>query len=155
MAKKKSKKRGASKSRRRRVSGVHPVMRTALEGVAGAVAGGIAATFANQAIKTSFTTAPAWVGGAVCLAAGAALPLFTKPNPIVMGAAAGLAAMGGTFMFNETLISLPGISGIPGAPMSPGTRPGFINTTVGRAPARGRVGNLSGNKSVIGAIMEN
>jgi hypothetical protein len=154
MAKRKSKKKGST--RRRRVSGVHPAMKMALEAVAGAAGGAIVATFANQAIKTSFTAAPAWAGGALCLVAGAALPLFVgrKESPIVNGAAAGLAAMGAVFMMNETFISLPGISGVPGVAM-PGQKPGYINQTVGKMP-RGRVGNLSGaGSAIVGAILEN
>jgi hypothetical protein len=112
MAKKKKKKSG-SHHRRRRVSGVHPAMMTTIEAAGGAALGAVAGAFVNQAIKTSFTGAPAWTGGAVCLAAGAVTPFFVKPTALIAGIAAGLAGIGGVFMLNESFISLPGISGMP------------------------------------------
>lgn len=159
MAKRK-KSRKTGRRTRRRMSGVHPVIMQTLEVVGGAGLGAIAGVFINQAIKSSFATAPAWSGAAVNVALGAAMPLFVKPTPFVMGAAAGLAGTGVMFGLNETFISLPGISGLPGGSPAGNPRPGYINTTVGRRPTRamppgGRVGNLSGNTMAIGSLFDN
>jgi hypothetical protein len=121
---------------------VHPAIADAGMMLAGAGLGAIAATFANQAIKTSFTTAPEYVGGLVPAIAGAALPMFVKPSPFVLGAAAGMAGTGLVFVMNGTFLSLPGISGMP-TPL-----PGYINKTIGNYPSVPRIGgNLSGNGS--------
>jgi hypothetical protein len=145
------KKKKVKHHRRRKVGAIHPVMKTALEAVGGAVAGGVLATFANQAIKTSFPSMPSWIGGGVCVAAGAALPFFVKGSPLALGFGAGLAGTGAVFAVNETFLSLPGVSGVP---IMPGN-PGYINQTVGRVPPR-RVGNLSGNRqAVIAGIFDN
>lgn len=129
--------------------------------VGGAGLGAIAGVFINQAIKTSFTTAPSWAGGGACVVAGGALPLFVKPSPFIMGISAGLAGVGAVFATNETFISMPGISGIPASSMGiQGQRPGYINQAVGRMPrnmppAR-RMGNLSGSKTMaIGSLFDN
>lgn len=161
MAKRRKKKSGGS-GKRRRVSGVHPVFMQAAALVGGAALGGIGAAFVNQAIKTSFTTAPAYVGGAVCIAGAAAIPFIAaKPSPLMLGIAGGLAGMGFVFAANETVLSLPGISGVPMQPMSPSTSQGngYLNRTVGRAyqgiPAN-RIGNLSGNRStIVAGILSN
>jgi hypothetical protein len=148
------KRKGAKKThRRRRVSGVHPMLKNAAMTVAGAVAGGVAGAFVNQTVKTSFATMPTYTGGAVCvLAAGAALA-FMKPSPLITGFAAGLAGAGGIFAINETLLSLPGISGMPGMPIP--ARTSGINQTVGRMPRRVG-GTFSGNNSAtVAGIMEN
>lgn len=152
MAKRKTKKK-SSHRRRGRVGAVHPMVKTSLEMAAGAAIGGIAGVFVNQAIKSSFTTMPTYIGGLVCLAGGAAVPiLMSKPAPILQGVSLGLAGVGAVFVANETFISLPGISGVPGMAVS---RNGYLNKVVG-APPRGRVGSLSGSdKSVVGAIFEN
>ena len=57
------------------MSGPGPALKQTLELVAGAGIGAIAGTFINNTIKTAFAGAsapPAWVGGGVCVAAGAA-----------------------------------------------------------------------------------
>lgn len=155
MARKKKKK-GTTHRRKRRVSGVHPALMATGELILGAGLGAIAATFINQAIKTSFTTAPGYTGGAVCIAGGAAVPLLTKPNNIVNGVSAGLIGMGAVFTFNETFLSLPGISGMPTG--LPNAAPGYLNKAVGsyRGYPPNRVGNFSGNSSsVVAGIMSN
>jgi hypothetical protein len=148
------KKKGSKKThRRRRVSGVHPLLKNSLMAVAGAVAGGVAGVFVNQTVKTSFATMPAYTGGALCVLAAGAVLAFAKPSPLITGAAAGLAAAGGIFAVNETFLSLPGISGVPGMPI-PGRTNG-LNMTVGRMPRRVG-GTFSGNGSAtVAGIMEN
>lgn len=150
MARKKKKK-THHRRRGRRVSGVHPaIMQTGIM-LAGAGAGALTGVFAYQALKTSVTSAPAVALGLGIAAAGAAIPLFVKPSPFVMGAAAGMAGMGLVFTINEAGLSLPGISGV-------GT--GYVTKTVGylnqnKYPPRmiGGAGNLSGNGSrTIGKI---
>jgi len=144
------KRRVGSTRRRRRMGAVHPAIADAGMMLAGAGIGAVTAVFANQAIKTSFTTAPEYIGGAVCAATGALLPMFVKPSPFVLGAAAGLAGTGIVFVANSTFISLPGISGMP-APT-----PGYINQTIGMYPKGLKMmgGNLSGNSSkTIGKII--
>lgn len=157
MAKKKKKSSGPR--RRRRMSGVHPVIMQTLEAVGGAGLGAVMGVFVNQAVKSSFTTAPAWAGGAACVVIGGGLPMFVKGSPLVNGIAAGMAGIGVVFGVNETFLSLPGVSGMP-MPMMQGGRPGFINQTVGRTrnnlPPVRRVGNLSGNKVLaIGSLFDN
>ncbi len=159
MAKRK-KHRKTGTHRRRRVSGVHPVIMQTLEVVGGAGLGAVAGVFVNQAVKSSFTTAPAWSGGAACIVLGGALPLFIKPSPLIMGISAGLAGTGVMFGLNETVISLPGISGLPANPMLGNGRPGFVSQTVGNMrrmmPPGGRMGNLSGsNTMAIGSLFDN
>jgi len=164
MAKRKKAKRKSGGHRRRRVGAVHPAIMQTIEAAGGAALGAVAGVFVNQAIKTSFTTAPMWTGGAVCLAAGASIPLFVKPNPLIMGVSAGLAGIGGVFMLNESFLSLPGISGMPMPAYARTTpRPGYVNQSVaGPArpgtfiPGRKTMGNLSGNRTLaIGKIFDN
>lgn len=159
--------RGAKKKgshRRRRVGAVHPAVMTTVEAAGGAALGAIAGVFINQAVKTSFTTAPSWTGGAICLVAGAATPLFVKPTPLIAGIAAGMAGIGGVFMLNESFLSLPGISGMPMPNYArPIPRPGYVNQAVAGPirgqtfiPGRKTMGNLSGNRTLaIGKIFDN
>lgn len=161
MARKHKKKKGGTSHRRRRsVGAVHPaIMQTGIM-LAGAGVGAIAGVFAYQALKTSVTSAPpvALAGGIAIV--GGLIPLFVKPSPFVMGAAAGMAGTGIVFAVNEAGLSLPGISGTPMG--VPSARPGYVNTTVGYIdrgyPPRtvGGGGNLSGNlQSVVAGILRN
>jgi hypothetical protein len=153
MAKKKKK---VHPRRRRRVGGVHPKLQAAVLDVAGAAAGGLAAAFANQAIKTAVPTMPAWIGGAFAIAAGGAIILMAKPSPMVDSFATGLIAGGALFAVNETFLSVPGISGVPPVMPMPGGYQGYINKTVGNTRLPNRMGNMSGNGSaVLAGIMEN
>jgi hypothetical protein len=153
------KRKGAKKThRRRRVSGVHPQLKSAAMAIGGAVAGAVAGAFVNQAIKTSFTTMPAYTGGLACIIGAGAAMSFVKPSPLVSGFAGGLAGAGGLFIVNETFLSLPGIAGVPGMPI-PGRTNGINRTvgtaTMGRMPRRVN-GTFSGNGSAtVAGIMEN
>lgn len=135
----------------RRVSGVHPaIMQTGMM-MLGAGLGAGAAVMAYQALKTSVTSAPPVVLAGSIAVVGGAIPLFVKPSPFVMGAAAGMAGMGFVFAANEAGLSLPGISGMMGT--------GFTNQVVGYPngsfPKRS-IGNMSGNKQgVVAGIFSN
>lgn len=109
---------------------VHPALRQTGEMVIGAFAGAALATFAKQAIVTSFPTMPTWAGGAVPAVAGAGILMFVKPSPLITGAAIGMAGMGGVFMLNETFLSLPGISGMPTGVTNAAPGPGYISKAV-------------------------
>jgi hypothetical protein len=158
MAKTKKKKKGTSHRRKKRMSGVHPIIAQTGMMLAGAALGGLAGVFGNQAIKSSFTTAPTWVGGAVVAAIGGGLPLFVKPSPFIMGVSGGMMATGAVFAVNETFISLPGIAGIPANMLPSSNNPGFLTKTVGnyRNVPQGLIGNLSGNlQATVGGILNN
>ncbi len=163
MASKRHGKKRKSGRRRRRVSGIHPGLKQTGMMVLGAGIGGIAGVFVNQAVKSSFTSMPTWIGGGANVAAGAALALFGPPSPLISGIATGLMASGAIFATNETFLSLPGISGVPANSGLMSARPtnsgnGFLNTTVGNYAGipQNFVGNLSGEgTSVIGAIYRN
>jgi hypothetical protein len=122
--------------RRRKVSGIGDTIMGTLAVVGGAAVG----AFVNQAIKTALPSFPAWTGPVMLIAGGAALPHLVKNNPIADQAACGLQAAGGLFLLNETIISVPGISGVntsrrlvyrgsPKAKSSVGA-PGFADTAV-------------------------
>lgn len=160
MAKRKKGAKRKTHHRRRRMSGVHPVLMETGELLLGAGVGAVAAVFVNQAVKTSFKTVPMWVGGGACVAIGAGIPLFVKSTPklppFIMGAAGGMIGMGAVFITNETFLSLPGIAGVPMGFTN--ATPGYINQTVGnyRGVPPNRIGNMSGaDASVIGAIFSN
>lgn len=154
MARKKKGKKSGHR-RRHRVSGIHPSLAQTGMMVVGAGVGAIAGVFANQAIKSSFTTMPSWIGGGACVAAGGALAVFGPETPLLQGMAAGLMGVGAVFATNETFLSLPGISGVPSG--VPNARPaGFLSKAVGNyngIPRNMIGGNLSGNngKVVAGA----
>lgn len=142
--------------RRRRMGAVHPALAQAGEMIAGAAIGAVVETFANQAIKSSFPTAPSYLGGALGVAGGAAILLLAPPSPLLTGAAVGMGGMGGAFMLNESFLSLPGISGAPREPMMKRVAgPGYISDAVNgfyRNMPANRIGNFSGGgaKSVNG-----
>jgi hypothetical protein len=150
--------------RPRRMGAVHPALMQSLEMIGGAAVGGIAAAFINQAVKSSFATAPMWVGGGVCVVAGAAIPMLSKPSPLLTGIAGGMAGMGTVFIMNETFLSIPGISGMPtGVPSAMPQGPGYISQKVGyRNPPPSRLGRgygmgalQGGGAGVVGSIISN
>lgn len=113
--------------------------------LAGAGLGAIAGVFVNQAATTAVPSVPKVAVGVGIMGVGALIPMFVKPSPFVLGAAAGMAGAGAIFAANEAGLSLPGISGM-------GT--GYVTSTVGylnqnKYPPRmiGGAGNLSGNGS--------
>lgn len=124
---------------------VHPSLTNGIEFIAGAAVGVVAAAFTKQMIQTGFKTAPLWVAGAVQVgAAAAAIMTIKKQTPLVMGLEAGFGGMGAGFLLNETVISLPGISGMP--PASANMLPGYISHAVNgyRGIPQNRMGNFSG-----------
>lgn len=126
--------------------------------LAGAAIGAVVATFANQAVKTSFPSMPSWLGGGIGVAGGGAVLLLAKPTPLITGAAIGLAGTGFVFVLNETFLSLPGISGAPSGSMFAMKKVngnGYISDSVNgfyRNLPKNRIGNFSGGnaKSVNG-----
>jgi hypothetical protein len=148
MAKKKKKK---SHHKRRRVGAATHMSNIAMK-AGGIVAGAVAASFVNSAVKKSLATAPAFTGGAVAIAAGIALPMFVK-NPFMEYVGDGLIAAGGLFVLNETVLSVPGISGLPVMPL-PNGQSGFVRRTVAGAPMRRRVNGTTTLRTV-GALYDN
>lgn len=146
MAKKKKTKKGTvRRHRRHRMGAVHPALKQTGMLLLGAGIGAIGGAFVNQAVKTSFTTAPAYIGGGACVAIGAGTIMFAPPTPLVTGIGAGLMGVGAVFATNETFLSLPGIAGMPSDQMNMG--PGYLNRTVAgyRGIPKNRIGNFSGN----------
>ena len=135
MSKKKTKKAG-HRPARRKVSGVKPgsVEHYALMGL-GAVAGGLAAAYAVQALQTALgSSTPLSVGPGIVLAGGLVVAVMGKGNPVADGAGAGMAAVSGAMLLNETFLNVPGISGPPAAfssNASPNTP--VVRQAVGRA----------------------
>lgn len=155
--KKTKKRRHPSHGRRHRVGALHPALAQTGMMLLGAGVGAIAGSFVNQAVKTSFTTAPSYLGGGACVAIGAATVMFAPPTPLITGIGAGLMGVGAVFATNETFLSLPGISGMPLDMMNPGG-PGYMQRTVGsyKGIPRARIGtggNLSGNNQHVIAGM--
>ncbi len=148
------KRKGKKKShRRRRVGAVHPGITNMLMQTGGIVAGAVGAAFVNSAVKKSMSTAPAFTGGAVAIAAGVALPYFVRGNPIVAAVGTGMVAAGGLFILNETILSIPGISGLPVMPGLANSGTGFIRRAVGNTHRR-RMGALD-SLQVVGALIDN
>jgi hypothetical protein len=122
----------------------------------GAGIGAIAGAFVNQTVKTSFPTMPGYTGGAVDVAAGAAVVFLAPPSPMMTGIGAGLMGIGAVFATNETFLSLPGISGMPVG--LPNAGPGYLNRSVSgyRGIPRNAIGNLSGaGSNVIAGLYRN
>jgi hypothetical protein len=115
-----------------------------LQKTLGLIAGGAAGFFANQALKTAFTSLPAFAPGVVIAGGGVVLDkTMGKKSPMIAAAADGLIVAGGLIVLNETFISLPGISGVgfitnydksmkqrPAMMKSVGA-PGFMNDSIG------------------------
>jgi hypothetical protein len=108
---------GTTHRRRRRVSGANKVHDAILLGV-GILAGAGLTPFLVQMVKTALgsnaATMPAWLipaGGFATGMTGAVLA-ESMNNKLLLGAGAGMAAVGGVMMLNESgLINEPGISG--------------------------------------------
>lgn len=162
MAHKKAKKhRVGTRRRRRRVSGVSPLLMDTGLTLIGAGLGAVGEIFVNQLVKTNAPSMPAWLGGGLGIAAGVAGIVFSGKNPFFQGASIGLAGMGTVFVVNETFLSLPGISGtpqgVPNARPIPGNylsmpvagyrgiSPNNIGTLSAGGPGVNSVGNLYRN----------
>lgn len=127
----------------------------ALMGV-GALVGGVAAAYGTQALQTAFgTQTPAYVPPGLMATSGLAVAVLGKGNPLAEGAGAGLLAVGGLMVANQTFLNIPGISGTPafsnnapaGAPVvrnAVGRGPGpYVNQTVGKLPNWRKMGALA------------
>jgi hypothetical protein len=129
--------------KRRRI-GAASGMGAILQKTLGLVAGGAAGFFANQALKTAFTSLPSFAPGVVIAAGGVVLDkTMGKKSVMISAAADGLIVAGGLIVLNETFISLPGISGVgfitnydksmkqrPAMMRAVGA-PGFMNDSIG------------------------
>jgi hypothetical protein len=159
MARSKKKKKVSGTRRRRRMSGTNPLLMEVGMTFLGAGVGAIAEVFINQAMKTSFTTMPTYIGGAVGVAGGAAGLVFGGKSPFIKGASIGLMGMGTVLVVNETFLSLPGISGVPqGVPMARGIPGNYISNAVGYRGIHTQMGNMSGGNGKpvgMGAIYRN
>lgn len=146
------KKKKVSGRRRRRMSGTNPVLMDVGMKFLGAGVGAVAEIFANQAIKTSFTTMPTYTGGAIGVLAGVGGLVFGGKGAFIQGASIGMMAMGTALVVNETFLSLPGISGVPqGVPNARSIPGNYISNAVGYRGISPKMGNMSGgNGSAVG-----
>jgi hypothetical protein len=148
-----AKRKKAKKVHRRRRMGSTGIMQS-LQTAGGVVAGAVLASFVNSAVKKSLTTAPALTGGAIGVLGGIMLPKFMH-SPIMQSVGNGMIAAGGLFMLNDSILSIPGISGVPNMPMVNATKygqwrkvgagPGYMTNTVGRLDRLATVGALYDN----------
>lgn len=153
---KKRKKVSGVRRRRKRMSGMSPVLADVGMKLLGAGLGAGAAIIANQFVKTSFATMPSYLGGVAGVALGVGGLVFGGRSSFVDGASVGAIGMGAVFVVNETFLSLPGISGIPqGVPNARPIPGNYLSNSV--AGYRGfnmnpGMGNLSGGtgRSVAG-----
>jgi hypothetical protein len=149
--------------RRRRI-GAASGLGEILQKTAGIVAGAAAGFFGNQALKSAFTSLPAFAPGVVILAAGVFVDkTLGKKGPLMSGVGDGLIAAGGLIALNETFISLPGISGVGFVTSQTGNykgpallravgAPGFMNNQIG---GMRDLANVAGGNGGIGAIFDN
>lgn len=109
--KKTKKKKSTQRHRRRhRVGAATGIMKVVTESAA-MIAGGLAGFFANQALKTAFTSLPLWAPGAVVAGGGIAVKKMAKSNDMLASVGDGLVVSGGLILLNETFLSVPGVSG--------------------------------------------
>jgi hypothetical protein len=159
MAKKKAKK----KVYRRRRIGASSGMGEVLQEFIGIAAGGVGGMFLNQALKTAFTSLPTFAPGVVIAGGGAFVKkTMGKKGPLISGIGSGLMAAGGLVLLNETVISVPGISGVgfvtnydksmkqKPAMMRAVGAPGFMDSSIGTVRDLASVGD-----PFIGAVYDN
>jgi hypothetical protein len=155
--KKERKMSGHRRTHRRKVGAIKPgsVEYYALMAV-GALAGATAAAFGTQALQTALgAQTPMYVPPGIMATAGLGVAIIGKGNPLAEGAAAGLLAVGGLMVMNQTFLNVPGISGTPafsnnapaGAPVvrnAVGRGPkSYVNQTVGKLPNWKKLGALA------------
>jgi len=129
MAKKRKK---AHPARRRRV-GAKGQMTGLVLRVAGVGIGAVAGAFVVNAGKTAFPTMPLWAAPAGVAVAGAAVPYFVKNSPLAEGFGDGMLAVGAIMALNETVLSVPGISGLA-MYSNAGPANNVLRAAVGRGP---------------------
>jgi hypothetical protein len=137
----------------------------ALMGV-GALVGGTAAAYGTQALQTAFgAQTPQYVPPGIMAVSGLAVAVLGKNNPLAEGAGAGLLAVGGLMVANQTFLNVPGIAGAPaftnnasaGAPVvrnavgataafrsNAGPGAPIVRNAVGRGPRGGYVNQTVG-----------
>jgi hypothetical protein len=120
-------------------------------GIAGGAAGGM---FLNQALKTAFTSLPAFAPGLVIAVSGIFVDkTMGKKSVLMSGVGEGLMAAGALIAVNETFISIPGISGVgfvtnydknykaSNKMMRAVGAPGFMDKSIGTVRDLASVGN--------------
>lgn len=138
-------------------------MAQVLQKAVGLIVGGAGGFFINDALKKAFTSLPTFVPGAVVLVGGIFVDkTLAKNNQLIHSVADGLQVAGGLVILNETVISLPGISGVgfvtnydkaykdSPALMKAVGAPGFMDSSIGTVRDLASVG--SGR---VGAIYDN
>jgi hypothetical protein len=159
MARRKTKK----KHHRRRRIGAAGGMAVVLQKFVGLTVGAAGGFFVNDALKKAFTSLPTFVPGAVVAAGGIFVDkTLAKNNELIRSVANGLMAAGGLIVLNETVISLPGISGVgfvtnydrnykndPALMRAVGA-PGFMDSSIGTVRDLASVGEAR-----VGAVYDN
>jgi hypothetical protein len=159
MAKKAKKRKVYRRRRMGAASGMGEVLQEAI-GIAAGAAGGM---FINQALKTAFTSLPTFAPGVVIAGAGVFVKkTMGKKGALIAGAGEGLVAAGLLVALNETVISVPGISGVgfvtnydksmkqKPAMMRAVGAPGFMDNSIGTVRDLASVGD-----PFIGAVYDN
>jgi hypothetical protein len=129
MAKKRKK---AHHTRRRRV-GAKGAMTNVVLRVAGVGIGAVAGAFVVNAGKTAFPTLPLWAPPMAVAAGGTVIPHLVKNNPLAEGFGDGMLAVGAIMLLNETVLSVPGISGLA-MYANAGPANNVLRAAVGRGP---------------------
>lgn len=159
--KKHKKKSGAgSHHKPRKVSGMAGIEHIFIQGIS-LVAGAVAGAFAINAFKTALSgqNLPAWVIPGGVMTSGFLVPLIAPKEPMLEAFGMGIAASGALMTLNETVISVPGISGMAMASNAPPTTPtlrkavgagpnAYLSQTVGAMSRRNRL-------KTIGALVSN
>lgn len=157
----KKKKKGHHTSRRR--VGAKTQMSQVVLRVFGVGIGAVAGAFVVNAGKTAFPTLPLWAPPVAVSAGGAVIPHLVKNNPLAEGFGDGMLAVGAIMALNETVLSVPGISGLAmysnAGPANSvlrqavGRGPGaYLNSTVSGFPA-GRVITGRRRAMAVGALI--
>lgn len=158
-----AKRKKTKKVYRRRRMGAASGMGEILQKFVGIAAGGAGGMFLNQALKTAFTSLPTFVPGVVIAGGGIFIDkTMGKKGALMSGLGAGLMAAGALVTLNETIISLPGISGVgfvtnfdasmknkPALQRAVGA-PGFMDSSIGTVRDLATVGD-----PFIGAVYDN
>lgn len=150
MAKKHRKK---THHRRRRVSGKGDLQDNILMLIAAGV-GGLGGAFGVNALKTAFPTAPLNMVPLAPLVGGGAMAYFGRKHPLALGAGIGLFVIGALMEANETVLSVPGISGMANS-SNAGPQSNVLRSAVGAGP-RGYMNNTVGGMRhlrTVGALM--
>lgn len=127
----------------------------------GAVAGGVAAAYAVQAVNTALTSTVAltpWLPPALVAGAGVGIVVLSKGNAIGEGFGGGMAAVSSVLGINAAgFLNIPGISGVANFSNAPINAP-VIRKALGQAPGpfiNQTVGGMSRKYRAMGALATN